>query len=103
MPYRLSNRRTQDDWYELKRSNTLTDAEIERMRAAGAESWCFSDLKFLHGIGSLDWGLAGSLMFQHFIDLYGTAEEKIRLQHLDLGYQIPCATVAAAPRRISGA
>jgi hypothetical protein len=87
VPYKLHGRLTQEDWYARRAAGKMTEEEIARARAAGLQSWCFNDLRLLHAIGSLDWdGFAGSMMFQHFIDVHGTVAEKIRLEDLKVGY-----------------
>jgi hypothetical protein len=87
MPYRLRDRRTQEDWNGLRALGALSEEEIARARAAGSESWCPDDLKFLREIGALDWSLAATLMFQRFIGEYGSPEEKTRLENLHVGFR----------------
>jgi hypothetical protein len=87
MPYRLRDRRTQEDWNGLRALGALSEEEIARARAAGFESWCPDDLKFLREIGALDWSLAGSLMFQGFISEFGSPEEQARLENLNVGFR----------------
>lgn len=87
MPYKLRDRLTQEEWFERQRNGEMTDAEIERARAAGSESWCIDDLTFLHEIGALDWSLVDSLMFQGFISAHGSPEEQARLESLNVGFR----------------
>lgn len=93
MPYKLRDRLTQEEWFERQRNGEMTDAEIERARAAGSESWCIDDLTFLHEIGALDWSLADSLMFQGFISAHGSPEEQAQLESLQLGFRRPTESI----------
>jgi hypothetical protein len=47
---------------------------------------CYDDMVFLHSIDALDWRLAGSLSFQHFIHDHGTDAERERLVNMGVGY-----------------
>lgn len=85
MSYRLHGRLTQEQWFEKQRNGEMTDEEIAQRTCSYSLGW--SDLIFLHGIHALDWSWAGSLIFQHFIDLHGTVYEKLRLDSLNCGYR----------------
>jgi hypothetical protein len=87
MPYKLRDRLTQEDWFNLLAAGLMDEEDIERAQAAGPQTWGWDDFKFLHEIGALDWTWAGMMIFQHFIDVHGTTEEKIRLENMKVGYR----------------
>jgi hypothetical protein len=62
-------------------------SELRKLAPGRVTTACYSDMKFLHDIGSTDWSFAGMLCFQKMIDDHGTEEEKLRLENLRVGYR----------------